>query len=215
MNNFPIVGISGYSSHLKLCVYDGKNLRKFSTKEINFDKIIVSKTSKLLKDLNYSFRDIKKICIIRGPGRFTAIRTVYTFASVYSALSGCSVFGVDIFECLSYKLFEKDKSDKKIAVISHAFKDEYYIAFYNIKNGGLKEKVKPIWLKINQLKEKLLKFNGYIVYDSDEVDVNVIDVKMANIFQTSIEAIDVIKACDYFKKTNYEPIYLKPAKFEV
>ncbi|MCX7642072.1 MAG: hypothetical protein N2Z20_05500 [Elusimicrobiales bacterium] len=216
-----ICALSYYSTFLKIMLKDQNKEVSFSKKVINFDEIMINQIKKMINKLNYSFKDITTLCIVRGPGRFTAIRSVYTFASVYKVISKCKVFGVDVFECLAYNIFKNDDYNKDIAVISHAFRDEYYLAFYKIREKRLFKCGTPQWLSSEDMSKKLNKFKGMVIYDKDEFDIDLDILKnnkniiFPNLKIMKIIPANIINAAYYFSNCRYEPIYLKPAKFEI
>ena len=216
----PLCGISCYAEHLKIFLsYEGRGL-SFSKKVINFDDIMIPQIKGLAKRLGFDIGDIKTLCVVRGPGRFTAIRSVYTFASVLKVLTGCRVYGIDVFSLLAYNIFKDDKNDRDIAVISHAFRDEYYFAVYRIRNGSLFEFKKPIWIYFDDLLGKLERFDGLVLYDRDEFDIDLSRLKNSKIYTADRKYMRVIPEniveCGlYFRSRVFDPIYLKPAKFEV
>ncbi|MCX7905630.1 MAG: hypothetical protein N2446_02890 [Elusimicrobiales bacterium] len=220
MNKDVICGLSCYSTFLKIVLRKGDKEISFSRKLVNFDDIIFKQFNKMLSKMDSSFKDIDTICIVRGPGRFTAIRSIYTFATVYQALSKCKVLGVDVFGCLSYNVFKKDNSDKDIAIISHAFKNEYYLGFYKIRKKKLFEYKKPRWLLLEDIINELRNFKGVVIYDKDEFDIDLsLLEKNENISFPSTNLMkiipsNIINSSFYFLCEKYEPIYLKPAKFE-
>lgn len=213
-------GIACYGEYLKVSVSYNEKTLSFSKKLINFDDVMVAQVKRLTERLGFDMKDIRNLCVVRGPGRFTAIRSVYTFASVLKVLVGCKVYGVDTFGVLAYNLFKDDKTDKDIAVVLHAFKDEYYLAVYRIKNRRLFEVKKPLWLFIDELLQRLEEFKGIVVYDKEEFDFDFSRLKNKKISiapkrYLRIIPENIIDAALYFKSSEFEPIYLKPAKFEV
>lgn len=212
-------GISCYSSYIKLAVFYGEKRLSFSKKILNFDDVMIPQLKRLITKLGLDMKDIKNLCVVCGPGRFTAIRSVYTFASVYKILSGCKVWGVDVFGLLAYNIFKNDKEDKDIAVVSHAFRDEYYLAFYRIRKGKLFEFKKPLWICFNELLKKLENFKGTIIYDKEEFDIDFSSlnnkyISFPNENFMKVIPYNIIESAIYFGSSRFEPIYLKPAKFE-
>ncbi|MGC8866648.1 MAG: hypothetical protein ACP5IO_05940 [Elusimicrobiales bacterium] len=213
-----IAGVSCYSSYLKISVRDGKKNLSYSRKIINFDDVMILQLIKMTERLGFSFKDIKTLCVVKGPGRFTAIRSIYTFASVYKAISGCRVFGVDVFDCLAYNLFTLDSSDKEVAVILHAFKDEYYLSFYSFRAKKIIREEKPQWLFFDDVLKKTKGFKGVIISDMEEFSKEMAcfkDIKLAPASISKIIPQNIIDAALYFGSEDFEPFYLKPAKFEL
>ncbi len=213
-----LAGISCYSSYLKISVKTDKKALSYSKKVINFDNLMVLQLEKMTRQLGFDFGDIKTLCIVRGPGRFTAIRSVYTFASVYKAISGCRVFGIDVFDCLVYNLFIYDSSDKDVAVILHAFRDEYYLSFYSFSSGRIIRKKEPVWLFFEDAVKEIDGFKGVVITDMEEFSTEMSRFKSLNFAPPSVSKIipsHIIDSAVYFGLQNFQPIYLKPAKFEL
>lgn len=220
MDNLLKCGISCYSNYLKIYLEYGYKFTSYSEKLLNFDDIMVEKIDELAIKIGKSFKDINILCVVKGPGRFSAIRSAFTFASIYKIISGCEVYSVDIFGCLAYNIFENDRSDKDIAVISHAFRDEYYLSFYRINKNKLFELEKPKWIFLDELIRRLERFDGFIIYDKDEFDFDLSQLNNKNLKLPSSKIMrvipkNIVNSSLYFKDRNYKPIYLKPAKFEV
>ena len=212
------VGISSYSSFLKLSLSNGKRFINFSNKGVNSEEIMIEKISELSKKLNSDFKKIEKICIVRGPGRFTGIRISYSFARVYNAISRAQVYGVSVFELLTYNVLNKYQRDCEIRVVLNAFKDEYYLAGFKIRKGVIKSDLKPRWDSKEGILKKLKGFKGMVITDYED---NLYTYEFLNGFEKAPIEIskvieeNIIKAALYFKNKEIKPIYLKPAKFEL
>ncbi|MEF3279866.1 MAG: hypothetical protein K6357_02725 [Elusimicrobiota bacterium] len=218
MDKKIICGISACSSFLKIAISDGLNLSCFSEQILNFEDKMFEVIIKLLKKYGADFKDISDFCVVRGPGRFTGIRSVYSFVKVYQAISKCRVWGVDVFELLAYNLFLVDKRDVEIAVIIHAFKEEFYLAKYVIKNGSLIRKYDPGWLLFSDVCGKLKNFKGIALTDAEDYPQTVKmfkNLKFADQNLLKIDERNIINAAMFFGKKDISPFYLKPAKFEV
>lgn len=217
MNKITL-GVSSYSSFLKISLTNGEKYLNYSEKITNFEEVMFERIKKMLKIFKCDFKDISKICLVRGPGRFTGIRSSYAFASVYTALSGCEVRGVDVFELLTYNVFEKDKRDKKIRTVLNAFKDEYYLADYEIKKEKIFLKATPVWISKENLFKKMKGFDGLLITDNED-NPGVYDLfseyKKADLSLSKVICENIIKAANYFDKKDISPFYLKPAKFEL
>jgi len=93
---------------------------------------------RLLKPRGLELRDIKRVCVVTGPGRFTGLRIGISFANVLKALSGAEVAGVTAFEAVARQVMasaafsgwlEKNPGGV-LAVVLHAFRDEYYCQLF-------------------------------------------------------------------------------------
>lgn len=216
------LGLSTYGNFLKISIYDGKKFCNSSSKYLNQEEIFFENINKLLKKIGGNFKDFENICYINGPGRFTGIRIAYTFAGVYSVLSGAKLYSVTTFDCLVYNLYEKllpKKIDTEIAVILRAFKDEFFLSYYKLSKDKLKNVAKPVWLKGEELSEKLSSFKGYVIGDAEEFkDIYKLVKGKSIVADYSISKIkpeNIIKSALYFKNKEKRPIYLKPAKYEI
>jgi tRNA A37 threonylcarbamoyladenosine modification protein TsaB len=217
MDKKIICGVSAYSSYVKLSVSDGIKHIDFSKQILNFEDIFFDKLSNMVKKFNCKFSDISEIDIIRGPGRFTGIRSLYTFAKVYNVLSGARVYGIDVFEALVYNLYQSGY-EGDVAVVVHAFKDEFYLCYYRIKNKKIIRKQSPEWIFIDKLKKKLGNFKGVLISDFEDYPetysiFNNLDKAPSEI--SKIIPYNIIKASKFFSHTDISPFYLKPAKFEL
>ncbi|MFH1284828.1 MAG: tRNA (adenosine(37)-N6)-threonylcarbamoyltransferase complex dimerization subunit type 1 TsaB [Candidatus Peregrinibacteria bacterium] len=53
---------------------------------------------RLLKSSHKTYKDIKKIIVIKGPGSFTGLRIGVTVANTIAYLNKCELFGINTFE---------------------------------------------------------------------------------------------------------------------
>ncbi len=216
--NKAIVGISSYSSYLKISVFNGSKYLGFSKEVINFEELMFKKINSMLLKFKLDFKDISAVCIVKGPGRFTGIRSSYTFASVYNVISGAQVYGIDVFKLFVYNIFENDKTDKRVRVVLNAFKDEYYISEYLIENRKIKNIISPKWVYEKKLLKMMRNFDGILISD-DEDNKKVYEIfkdyKKADERLSRVIPENIIKACLYFKEKDIKPYYLKLAKFEL
>lgn len=213
--NDLILGILSYSQYLKIILRYKNDSKVFNQKLVNFDEIFFDKINEFLKFFNKNFKDISTICVVRGPGRFTSIRLLYTFAKLYNTLSKSKLYGVDVFDVIAYGLYNLDKTDRDFKVIIHAFKNEFYLSNYEIKDAKLKKIGRDEWLVEEEIKKRLKNYKGIVLTDIEDFpDITNIfpdfnfDLRHSKIFEENI-----INSAIYFKKTDISPIYLKPAKF--
>jgi tRNA A37 threonylcarbamoyladenosine modification protein TsaB len=214
------LGLSTCFSRLQISLSNGENYISTSLNYLNQEEIIFKEIEKLCFRFKTDFGDFTDICLVKGPGRFTGMRIAYTLATVYSVLKKVNLWGITALDLLAYNTLESFKDIKKvrIAAISHAFKDEFYLSFYEFSNGKLKQKSKIFWLKEKELLRKLYNFDGYIIGDIEEYPgiYSLFDsYKTAPDNISRIIPENIIKAAFYFKKKDVKPIYLKPANFEV
>ncbi|MGC8728546.1 MAG: hypothetical protein ACP5SD_04680, partial [Elusimicrobiales bacterium] len=70
MNKITL-GVSSYSSFLKISLTNGEKYLNYSQKITNFEEVMFERIKKMVKIFKCDFKDISKICLVRGPGRFT------------------------------------------------------------------------------------------------------------------------------------------------
>lgn len=217
MNDITL-GISSYSNFLKITLYDNKKYLNYSRRTLNLEDVMFEEINKMLIKFNAGFRDIKRICIVKGPGRFTGIRSAYCFASVYNAVSKVELYGVSIFELLVYNVFERDRCDGEVFVITNAFKEEYYLMGYKITGSRIIPTKGPLWLFKDELLKKIKGFDGLVITDDEDNDMTykmLSGFKKADLSISRVIPENIIKAALFFKNKDIEPLYLKPAKFEL
>ena len=72
------------SKGLDILIFKNKKIffNKKYTNIKNISEILISKIEIAIKKIDISYKDIKKIIIINGPGSFTGIRSSITFAKI-------------------------------------------------------------------------------------------------------------------------------------
>jgi tRNA threonylcarbamoyl adenosine modification protein YeaZ len=211
-------------------------------KELNQETLLFPLIDKLLNSCGLKLTDISKICTIRGPGRFTGIRIGLTFARMMNALTGVRVVGLTAFEVLAFqavhspdfKLWLKNNDSGLIAVLLHAFKIEYYCQIYkwqtdNVHLGGgqgnnrtLPEAFEePKWMSGEGIKKYLNSFKCrlYCIANMEEspdiYSLAPLNSKKAPSLISKILPENIIMAGKLLTDSNVNPLYLKPAKYEL
>lgn len=126
---------------------------------INQENHLFTLADELMRPHGLEFKDLKAVCVLRGPGRFTGIRVGLTFASILNRLAGVRAMGVSTLEVLAYQAavsagFKKFLRDTKnrdtspvyIVSVLHAFRDEYYCQIF-------KPSFLPLPLSLPRLRE--------------------------------------------------------------
>ena len=78
---------------------DGKRVVR-RRKGIQQERMLFPAVQSALDAVGGRLQDVTKICLVRGPGRFTGIRIALTFASMLQALNQTQVYGITLFELL-------------------------------------------------------------------------------------------------------------------
>jgi len=197
-------------------------------KVYNQELVLFALLNRQLKKAGTALRAVNVVCAARGPGRFTGIRISLTLAGALKALAGAKVYTATLFEILALQAFETPayrawaakNTGGRLAVLLHAFKDEYFCQFF--KPGRLRPRHdgEPVWLKAEEMRA-LLAGAGmiYAVGDSEE-DPEIYalvppgTVRAAKPVSKIIPAY-IIKAALAYGSRTLKPLYLKPAKYEL
>ena len=95
--------------------------------------------SRLLAKAGCKLGDVKKFFFLKGPGRFTGIRISITLASLLYEINGAQISSADVFDVLAAQA-QKSREYKKwlaanprgaAAVVLHALRDEYFVKIYS------------------------------------------------------------------------------------
>lgn len=212
------LGLCTCLKHLSLAVSNGEKTLERSFEYLNQEEIIFGELKKMASLCGGSFNDFDTIVSVNGPGRFTGMRISYTFASVYKIMSRKKVFSATVHDCLAFNAFSFCKNEKDLAVISRAFRDEFYLSYYNIEKGRLKPKSHIYWLKKEEIIRKLNKFGGMVIGEKkDYPEIYSLLKDGSKIADDKISQIlpgKIIEAGLYFGKKDFKPLYIKPAKYE-
>jgi tRNA threonylcarbamoyl adenosine modification protein YeaZ len=161
---------------------------------------------------------------VKGPGRFTGIRIGITLASMLNSLLNTHAASADIFEILKYqaenskeyKNWLKENKGGIIAVVVHAFREEYFACVYDGDN-------KPVWLSFEALQELLAKQQKPLFvtgWDKERLPLSGVLSKQYTYASAKISKVLPQTMLDFAQserdnKDVLEPLYLKPARFEL
>lgn len=170
-------------------------------------------------------QDVKKICIVRGPGRFTGIRIALTFASMMKYLNQAEVYGATLFEILrrqvvvsaTYKRFLKSYPSGVLGVVLHAFREEYFLQIFDEKNS------QPMWLSREELLTRLADYPAPLLLAGTdkngdslaELTENKYPLAAAADCRVRPQTLLALAQDELLKQDALEPLYLKPARFEL
>lgn len=195
-------------------------------KGIKQERLLFPTVHAVLKSAGAGLTNVKRIFIVRGPGRFTGIRIALTFASMLRYLNRATVRGATLFEVLRYQAehsrryqtWKKTHPAGRMAVVLHAFREEYFLQFFD------GEKAFPAqWLSREELLAQCaasaeplfvvgsgkegetlrdLLGDGYMLADARDCHVRP-------------ETLLALAQEPRFEENALEPLYLKPARFEL
>ncbi len=225
-----ILGLCTSGSRLKLAASAGGKVFGSQKKVFNQELALFPMARALLAKAGSDLRSVSTVCAVRGPGRFTGIRISLTLAGALKAMAGAEVYTATLFEILAlgaaetahFRAWAKTTGGARLAVLVHAFKDEYFCQLFNA-GGKLapRPEGEPVWLKSEELRALLAGLQGplYAVADAEEDPVIYgllpAGVPKAPPAVSKIIPALVIKACLAYKNRTLRPLYLKPAKYEL
>jgi len=108
-------------------------------------------------------KDIDKIIVVNGPGSFTGIRIGITIAKTYAWSLNIPITTISALEAMSLS----SKKDTYHVPIIDARRKYVYAAIYDNEQ---KEVLKPIHIKITDLKKELKKLEDYSIITNDELE---------------------------------------------
>lgn len=218
------LGLCTSGSRLKVAAAAGGRAAQAQKKVFNQEKFLFGLVKKTLAAAGADLRSVDTVCAARGPGRFTGIRISLTLAGTLKALSGARVYTATLFEILALQAAGtahfKKSGRRTLAVLLHAFKDEYFCQFFSA--GALpRPEGEPAWLKAEELRGRLAALSEpfYAVADAEE-DPGIYALLPAGAARapasvSKIIPAYIIRAALAYKNRTLKPLYLKPAKYEL
>lgn len=99
--------------------------------------------------------DIGYVYISIGPGSFTGLRIAVTVAKMMNLSLGCKIVGVDTLDCLAENAVEYLEKEGiktgRVAAILDAKRGDFFIAVYEIEEGGWKKVQEDCLMKAEEL----------------------------------------------------------------
>ena len=210
---------------LTVGVQKGNNLYSVRHTGIKQEQFFLPLAERALAKAGASLSDIKEVFFVRGPGRFTGIRISLTFASMLQHLNGAQVASATLFEILykqvqssvSFAKWQAENAQGSVAIILHAFREEYFLQFFDAANAG------PQWLGRGELLQKLAAHKGPLYLAGTDRDGNSLaglvgdGYRLAPMADSKVRIQTLLEMADnpIYRKNALEPLYLKPARFEL
>ncbi len=194
-------------------------------KGIKQERLLFPLMHRALEACGATLQDVKKVCIVRGPGRFTGIRIALTFASMMQYLNHAEVYGTTVFELLrhqtensaAFKRFQKQHTNGVLGVVLHAFREEYFLQIFD---GPASQ---PCWLSREELLARLADFPAPLfLTGSDKNGAGLAELTGGKYplaadkdCRVRPDTLLALAEKDAWKQGALEPLYLKPARFEL
>ena len=215
------------SSASPLLAAAAKDGRVFSArrKGIKQEKLLFPLLAGLLQKAGAQLQDTQRIFIVRGPGRFTGIRIALTFASMMHYLGGCEVRGATLFEVLRFQAehtrafmqWKKTHPAGVLAVVLNAFREEYFLQIFSRDNPA------PLWLSREALLAHLAACTLPLFLTGSAKDGAPLGTLTGERYALAPAAASRVQPAALarmaqdarWEQNALEPLYLKPARFEL
>ena len=213
------------SSPLLLAIEKDGRLYTARRKGIKQEKLLFPLLRGLLARAKADLPQVSRIFIIRGPGRFTGIRIALTFASMMQMLNKTTVCGATLFEVLraqvtssrAFKTWSKKNPSGALAVVLHAFREEYFLQIFDAAQEG------PQWLSREELLAQLSAYAAPLFVAGTDKDFTPLHELLSNAYplatdkdcRVQAQTLVTLAQDDTWVHNALEPLYLKPARFEL
>ena len=222
--NTVIIGID--TSAGKLLVTAEKNGRCVTRRRsgIQQERLLLPVVQKALQGVGGTLEEVNRVCLVRGPGRFTGIRIALTFASMLQQINGARVYGITLFELVQRQVvasaywgrWKKQHPQGALGVVLHAFRDEYFLQIFDEKN------TQPRWLSREELLQTVAAYPGPILLAGSDKNGENLTGLFQDKYPLAAEAdcrvrpefLRALASEETFAAHALEPLYLKPARFE-
>ena len=224
-NGKAIVGLDSSGSTLTVAV---SCLGKICTRRrtgIKQERLLFPALKSALAACNAQMTDIGGVFIVRGPGRFTGIRISLTFASMLKYLNHAQVRGATLFEVLrkqtedssAFKKWQKENPSGVLGVVLHAFREEYFLQFFDDTKSA------PLWLSREELLKRLETYARPLFLAGSAKDEKPLETLLGPAFAYAAKRDCFVRPAtllamaqeDRWTENALEPLYLKPARFEL
>lgn len=203
---------------------DGK-IYAVRRKGVKQEKLLFPALHTLLAKAGVSLNELGRIFLIRGPGRFTGIRISLTFASMLKSLNQTEVRAATLFEAVrfqtvssrSFKNWQRQNPAGALAVVLHAFREEYFLQIFDEQQAG------PAWLSREELLARLAAYGRPLFVAGSDKDGHSLAGFLGNLYPLAdsksckLQPARLLAMAQdaHWEKDALEPLYLKPARFEL
>lgn len=220
-----VLGLDTSSSPLRIAVSKQGRTSFRRRSGIKQERLLFPAVHSALAAVCGALQEVKKVFIVRGPGRFTGIRIALTFASMLKYLNQAEIYGATVFEILKYQVehsldfqqWKKKHPQGALGVVLHAFRQEYFLQIFDEKNEN------PKWLSYEELQTQLAAYSNPLFLagtGAGGVPLRTIltgPYTWAKKTDCVVRPATLLTLCEdtTFAKNALEPLYLKPARFEL
>ena len=200
-----------------------KSVRR--VKGIQQERLLFKAVQAVLHQTGGTLAEVKKISLVRGPGRFTGIRIALTFASMMQQLNGACVYGITLFDLIHrqvqdsplFRRWKKEHTQGAVAVVLHAFREEYFLQIFDATSQP------PRWLSREELLQQLAAYRGALLVAGNgkpgeslaQLTQNMYALAAEKDCHVRPEVLLALAQDESLRPKALEPLYLKPARFEM
>ena len=219
------LALDSSGSSLMVCINNGTKTFSFRHSGIKQEQLLIPLLKRTLEKTDLTLKDIQKVFFVRGPGRFTGIRISITFASMLQELNHTAVGSATLFEILhrqaeesrAFYTWKNQHENGILAVILHAFREEYFLQFFDGSGQG------PQWLSKEELLAQLAaRKEPLYCAGTDKDGASLADIlpqscRIAPMADCRVRPQTLIEMAQnpIYEQNALEPLYLKPARFEL
>lgn len=194
-------------------------------KGVQQEQLLFPAVTAALKAVGATLQEVSRVCLVRGPGRFTGIRIALTFGSMLRQLNGAEVYGITLFELLRRQVlssrgwarWQAQHPQGVIGVVLHAFREEYFLQIFDGSD------TEPVWLSREELLKQLASYTKPLFlagYDKNGAALTALtggryEVAAAADCRVRPAALLALAQDPALRSHALEPLYLKPARFEL
>lgn len=220
-----ILGLDTSGAPLLIALEKDGKIYARRRKGVKQERLLFPAVNSALSAAGAELKDVKRIFIVRGPGRFTGIRISLTFASMLKYLNQTEVRGATLFEVLRRQVtaskkflnWRKANPAGALAVVLHAFREEYFLQIFDGQNNP------PAWLSREELLRRLSGYRAPLMLaGSDKNGAPLAELTGSGYAYADDKDCFVSPAAlvqmaqdDSLAQDALEPLYLKPARFEL
>jgi len=192
-------------------IQNEKAIFKKKSKQLkNISEKLVVEIEKALSKLELSYKSIKKIIVITGPGSFTGIRSAITFAKTLNLYLKIKVIGISKFEVLNLLTINNCKTGIKNIFVENNQNTFFFQQFNSSGRSKSVPELVDLKKKNIMINEEIrmisdgLKIKEYLNYNKKIKKVNLVEV-----IGYGIE--DIYKVTQKLSEKKYipKPLYTK------
>lgn len=231
MSKGPVLALDTSDTPLTVAVaFPDGDTASASRKGIKQEDYLFPIIDRLLSRQGFALRDVGRVFVLRGPGRFTGIRIGLTLATVLSRLCGAETVAASTLETLAFQTANDPAYARwlignkggRILCVTHAFREEYFAQSFVSSDDNAHAEDKPQWLSREGIEQYAASIPGplYAVgWGACRAPLqNCLDLNadFAKGRANFISGKTMLELSALLEPTFHpvEPLYLKPARFE-